>query len=48
MTLAKILPTYMIVLSLGASAVYALSADGDWRRSVYWLAGAVLNAVVTW
>ena len=46
--MTKILPTTMIVLSLGASLVYALSAAGDWRRSVYWLAGAVLNAVVTW
>lgn len=48
MTTAKILPTIMIVLSLGASAAYALSADGDWRKAVYWFAAATLNAVVTW
>jgi hypothetical protein len=41
----QILPTAMIVLDVGAAAVWAW--DGDFRRSVYWLAAAVLTAAVT-
>ena len=35
----------MIFLSLGACVMYALG--GDWRRTLYWLAAATLNFVVT-
>jgi hypothetical protein len=42
----KILPTIMILLSLGACVGYA--AVGDWRRSIYWLAAAVLTTTVTY
>lgn len=39
-------PAILIVLDLGAAAVYAW--DGDWRRAIYWLAAATLTACVTW
>jgi len=42
----KIFPTTMIILALGASVTYAI--DGDWRKTVYWLAAATLNFVVTY
>lgn len=42
---AKVFPFTMVLLSLFASAAYAV--DGDWRRMVYWFAAAVLNAAVT-
>jgi hypothetical protein len=45
LTHQMIFPMLLILLDLGASAVYALSAD--WRRSVYWLAAAILTATVT-
>jgi hypothetical protein len=35
----------LIALDLGAAVVYGIS--GDWRKVVYWLAAAVLNAAVT-
>ena len=41
----NLLPSAMIVLSLGSSVGYVL-AD-DWRRAVYWLAAAVITASVT-
>lgn len=41
----KILPTIMIVLSILAAIVYA--AGGDCRRTVYWIAAAVVQAAVT-
>lgn len=41
----KIFPTILIALDLGAAVVYGIS--GDWRKTVYWLAAAVLNAAVT-
>ena len=42
---AKIFPTILIALDLGAAVVYGIS--GDWRKVVYWIAAAVLNAAVT-
>jgi hypothetical protein len=33
------------VLDVGAAIVYA--TDGDWKKVIYWLAAAVLNAAVT-
>lgn len=38
-------PTLLIILDGAAALVYAL--DGDWRRSIYWLAAAILTATVT-
>jgi hypothetical protein len=39
------LPALMIVLDIGAAAVYLM--NGDLRRAVYWLAAAVLTASIT-
>ena len=41
----KIFPTILIALDIGAAVVYGIS--GDWRKVVYWVAAAVLNAAVT-
>lgn len=38
-------PMLLITLDLCASGVYFLQAD--WRRSIYWLAAAVLTLCVT-
>lgn len=38
-------PITLITLDLGAAFMYALNLD--WRRSVYWIAAAVLTACVT-
>ena len=43
--MTKIFPCILIALDLGAAVVYGIS--GDWRKTVYWLAAAVLNAAVT-
>jgi hypothetical protein len=40
-----IFPTILIILDIGASAVYALA--GDPRRAIYWFAAAVLTTCVT-
>jgi hypothetical protein len=40
------LPLMMLVMQLACSAGYAIASD--WRRAVYWVAAAVLTAVVTW
>lgn len=40
-----IFPLLLIVLDLGAAAVYGFS--GDWRKLIYWIAAAVLNVTVT-
>ncbi len=39
-------PTLLILLSVCAAVGYIPA--GDWRRVIYWLAAAVLTAVVTW
>ena len=44
----KLFPTIMIVLSLGASIVYAMKGFSNWRMIVYWIAAATLTAVVTY
>jgi len=41
----KSFPAVLIFLDVGASIVYACAFD--WRRSIYWLAAAVLTACVT-
>lgn len=45
MTKSSIFPIALMILDLGAGAVYAL--DGDLRRAIYWVAAAVLTAAVT-
>jgi hypothetical protein len=45
MNRAHIFPAILITLYLCAATVYAW--DGDWRRVVYWLCAAGLNAAVT-
>lgn len=45
MTRAQVFPALLIGLDVCAAAVYGL--DGDARRSIYWLAAAVLTAAVT-
>ena len=41
----RIFPCVLMALDLCAGAVYA--CRGDWRRTVYWAAAAVLTATVT-
>lgn len=41
----RLFPIVLIVLQGCASAVYASHAD--WRRMIYWIAGAVITAAVT-
>lgn len=43
---AKVFPTVLIVLDLAAAVAYAFA--GDYRRTVYWTAAAVLTASVTY
>jgi hypothetical protein len=38
-------PCCLIVLNLCASVTYALS--GDYRRTIYWIAAAVLTSCLT-
>jgi peptidoglycan/LPS O-acetylase OafA/YrhL len=45
MTLTRILPAIMMVLSLAAAAIYFFT--GDWRRGGYWLAAAAITFFVT-
>lgn len=40
-----IFPIALIVLDIGASLVYGI--NGDVRKTIYWLAAAVLNITVT-
>lgn len=40
-----IFPLALIALDLAAAAVYA--THRDWRKTVYWISAAVLNAAVT-
>lgn len=40
-----IFPLLLILLDVGAAAIYAVQKD--YKKSVYWLAAAVLNITVT-
>lgn len=42
----RLFPALLIVLEVCAAVGYV--PVGDWRKVVYWLAAAVLTAVVTW
>lgn len=41
----KFFPMLLILMDIGAAIVYAKYKD--WRKVVYWIAAAVLNAAVT-
>jgi hypothetical protein len=41
----QIFPSILIFLMLCAAVGYGIS--GDWRKTIYWIAGAVLNIAVT-
>lgn len=41
----KFFPTLLILMDIGAAIVYA--KHRDWRKVIYWIAAAVLNAAVT-
>lgn len=43
--MAKWFPITLMCLDLGAAILYGF--EGDWRRSIYWTAAAVLTATVT-
>jgi len=44
-TRAQLFPAVLIALDIGAAVVYGV--EGDWRRTIYWTAAAVLTVVVT-
>lgn len=46
MSVEKLFPTAMIILNVGAAVICAWK--GDSTRTVYWLAAAALNAVITY
>lgn len=41
----QIFPLILIILDILSSIPYAVS--GDWKKSIYWIAAAVLNICVT-
>jgi hypothetical protein len=45
--MTKIFPTILIVLDVAAALTYLLK-DGDVRKTIYWLAAAILTVVVTY
>ena len=40
-----IFPIVLMILDVGAGIIYAYA--GDYKKCVYWIAAAVLNAAVT-
>jgi len=42
----KILPTILILINVLSAIVYAF--NGDWRKTIYWLAAATLTTVITY
>ncbi len=40
-----VFPCFLIGLDIGAAVVYGFYSD--WRRTIYWIAAAVLTACVT-
>ncbi len=40
-----IFPIILMILDIGAAIVYGI--HGDWKKSVYWIAAAILSATVT-
>jgi len=45
MSRVQILPTLLIVINIASAAIYM--ADGDWRKTVYWMSAACLTFAVT-
>jgi hypothetical protein len=45
--MTKIFPTILIILDVAAAMAY-LVKDGDVRKTIYWLAAAILTIVVTY
>jgi len=43
----KIFPTVLIILDICAATVYLIK-DGDIRRTIYWLAAAILTTSITY
>ena len=43
--MTKLFPSVLIILQIAAGIVCLCSKD--WRKAIYWLAAAVLNAAVT-
>ena len=43
---AKIFPSVLIMLDVAAAAIYMY--DGDIRKTIYWMAAAVLTTTVTY
>jgi len=41
----KILPSLLILIDFAAGICYAF--DGNWRKTIYWLAAGVLTITVT-
>lgn len=41
----KIFPIILMALNICASAVYGF--NGDWKKTIYWVAACVLTATVT-
>jgi hypothetical protein len=41
----RVFPCILMALNVAASVSYGCS--GDWKRAVYWIAAAVLTAMVT-
>ena len=41
----KMFPVFLIIIDTCAGIVYA--CNGDMRKTIYWIAAAVLNAAVT-
>lgn len=42
----KILPTVLIIIDIAAAIPYACALD--WRKTLYWIAAAILTFVVTY
>ncbi len=42
----KLFPTILLILDVAAAGVYV--TKGDWRKTRYWLAAALLTFVVTY
>lgn len=40
-----IFPSLLILLDIGAAIMCAVA--GDWKKTIYWIAAAVLNVTVT-
>lgn len=45
MSKEKIFPLILIILDVLAGLVYA--TQGEWKKTIYWIAAAVLNITVT-